>query len=59
MKNITTSISGTTLTITVDLTKNFGVSGSGKSMIIASSEGNQTIGTDGVKLGLNIYKSVK
>jgi hypothetical protein len=58
MKNITMSTKGTTLTITVDLSQDFGASSSGKSIIVASSEGNQSIpGTD-VKLGLNIYRSV-
>lgn len=59
MKNITTSIKGTILTITVDLSKDYGMSSSGKSKIIASSEGNVTIGDNGVKLGLNIYTSTK
>jgi len=46
------------LTITVDLKKEFGKSGSGKSIVIASTEGNIGIdGTDGVKIGLNVYRS--
>lgn len=57
MKNIKTTVKGNKLTIEVDLGKNLGLSGSKKSIIIASSEGNQTIeGTDGVKIGLNIYR---
>lgn len=46
---------GTKLVITVDLTNNAGVSGSGKSIMIATSGGNVDVG-DGVKMGLNIYK---
>lgn len=60
MKNITMTTKGNTLTIVVDLSKNYGTSTSGKSLIIASSEGNQSIpDTDGIKLGLNIYRSAK
>lgn len=60
MKNIEMKKTGNKLVITVDLSKEFGLSSSGKSIIIASSEGNQNVdGTDGVKIGLNIYKSAK
>lgn len=46
------------LVITVDLEKEFGPSSSGKTEIVASSEGNQSIpgAPDGFKLGLNVYK---
>ena len=40
MKNVKLSVSGNTLTITVDLTQEFGPSSSGKTIIIASTEGN-------------------
>jgi len=44
------------LTITVDLSQRFGKSSSGKSTIIASSEGNQSIpGNEEIKIGLNVY----
>jgi len=56
MKNIETKVTGTKLAITVDLSKTFGPSKSGKTIIIASTEGNQKVdGTDAV-IGLNIYK---
>ena len=59
MKNIKTSVKGNTLTIVVDLSQVQGLSASGKNTIIATSGGNQSIeGTDGVRLGLNVYKSV-
>lgn len=45
------------LTLTVDLTKEFGDSVSGKTTIIASSEGNAASGLDGVKFGLNVFRS--
>jgi hypothetical protein len=57
MKNIEMSVEGTTLTIRVDLTKEFGLSSSGKSVIIASTEGNVSIeGHEEAKIGLNVYR---
>jgi len=57
MKNVAMSIEGNILTIKVDLTKDFGPSASGKTIIIASSEGNQSIpGKEALKIGLNVYK---
>lgn len=56
-KNIQVSVKDGKVIITVDLAQDFGLSSSGKSRIIASSEGNAEIpGAPGVKLGLNIYK---
>ena len=54
-KNVTTNVDGDTLTITVNLSKSFGRSKSGKSTIIATSEGNQKLNDD-TYIGLNIYK---
>ncbi|MBL0175644.1 MAG: hypothetical protein IPP94_10330 [Ignavibacteria bacterium] len=57
MKNVEMSLTENILTITVDLTKEFGLSGSGKTIIIASTEGNVSIpGAEEKKIGLNIYK---
>lgn len=57
MKNIEMKLDGEILTIKVDLSKEFGLSSSGKSVIIASTEGNQSVeGREEVKIGLNIYK---
>lgn len=57
MKNIEMSVIGDQLTIKVDLSQSFGRSTSGKSIIIASTEGNQSIpGNEEIKIGLNIYK---
>jgi hypothetical protein len=56
MKNVEMSVNGNILTIKVDLSKDFGPSSSGKTIIIASSEGNQSIpGKEAVKIGLNVY----
>lgn len=55
MKNIEMAVKGDILTIKVDLSKRFGKSGSGKSIIVASSEGNQLIESTDYKIGLNVY----
>ncbi|MDD4127098.1 MAG: hypothetical protein PHV39_05360 [Methanomicrobium sp.] len=57
MKNIEMTIEGKILSIKVDLSKDFGESKSGKSITIASTEGNISIpGDDEIKIGLNIYR---
>ncbi len=56
MKNVELTVEGTMLTIKVDLSKDFGPSSSGKTTIIASTEGNVTIPNREEKIGLNIYK---
>ncbi len=56
MKNVSMTINSNTLTITVDLSKTFGRSKSGKSEIVASTEGIVSAGTDDIKLGLNVFK---
>ncbi|MFO0775322.1 MAG: hypothetical protein U0172_11730 [Nitrospiraceae bacterium] len=56
MKNVEMSVQGTMLTIKVDLSKEFGPSASGKTIIIASTEGNVTIPDRQEKIGLNVYK---
>ena len=57
MKNIEMNLEGNILTMKVDLTKEFGPSSSGKTIIIASSEGNVAVdGHEEVKVGLNVYK---
>ncbi len=57
MKNVEMKVDGDILTIKVDLTKEFGPSASGKTIIIASTEGNISIpDKEDVKIGLNIYK---
>ena len=56
MKNIEMNVAGDVLTIKVDLSKTFGKSNSGKSTIIASTEGNVSVpGKEEVKIGLNVY----
>ncbi len=56
MKNVQMSVAGNILTITVDLTKEFGPSSSGKTIIIASTEGNIAVPEREEKIGLNVYR---
>lgn len=57
MKNVEMSVDGNFLIIKVDLTKEFGPSSSGKTIIVASTEGNQSVpGREAIKIGLNVYK---
>ena len=59
-KNIETKVTGDKLIITIDLTKSFGLSGSGKSEIIASTEGNVSLpGHEDIKIGVNVYRPAK
>ena len=56
MKNIEMTTDGNILTIKVDLSQRFGKSSSGKSTIVASTEGNQVVpGNEEIKIGLNVY----
>ncbi|HSE06838.1 MAG TPA: hypothetical protein VLK35_22015 [Methylomirabilota bacterium] len=56
MKNVEMTVAGNILTIKVDLSKEFGPSASGKTIIIASTEGNITIPERDEKVGLNVYR---
>ena len=56
MKNVELKVEENILTIKVDLTKTFGPSSSGKTIIIASTEGNVAIPDRDEKIGLNVYR---
>jgi len=57
MKNCVMKLNGDILTITVDISKEFGVSSSGKSIIIGSTEGNVPVPEkDDIKIGVNVYR---
>jgi hypothetical protein len=56
MKNVEMHVEGNILTIKVDLAKEFGPSSSGKTIIIASTEGNVSIPDRDEKVGLNVYR---
>lgn len=56
-KNIEMVVKGKFLAIKIDLSKDFGKSSSGKSNIVATTEGNIAIpGFEDIKLGINCYK---
>ena len=58
MKNVDLKVTGDKLVITVDLSKSFGLSASGKSTTIATTAGNVSVpGREEVKIGLNIYRT--
>ncbi len=56
MKNVQMTVDGNILTIKVDLSKDFGPSSSGKTIIIASTEGNVPIVDRDERVGLNVYR---
>ncbi len=57
MKNVNITVKGSKMTIEVDLDKRFGPSSSGKTMIIATTEGSTKLDGEhaGVSVGLNVY----
>ncbi len=56
MKNVQMMVEGNILTIKVDLSKEFGPSASGKTIIIATTEGNVSVPEREAKVGLNVYR---
>jgi hypothetical protein len=57
MKNMTMQVVGDRLVIEVDLTQDVGPSKSGKTILIATTEGNAPCpGRDDIKIGLNVYR---
>ena len=56
MNNVGFSVKGDIPTITVYLTKEFGPSSSGKTIIIASTEGNFPLPERNEVVGLNVYR---
>lgn len=56
MKNVDMNVEGDILTIKVDLSKEFGPSSSGKTTIIATTEGNVSVPDRDEKVGLNVYR---
>jgi len=57
MKNVEMKVEGNRLVITIDLAKSYGPSKSGKTTIIASTDGNVGLKEKPeIKVGLNVYK---
>ena len=54
MKNVEIKVNKNIMTITVDISKTFGPSKSGKTTIVASTEGAQKV--EDVMVGLNVYR---
>ena len=60
MENVVMNVKGNKLTIEVDLSKEFGESSSGKSIVVATTAGNVAVpGREDVKIGINAYKPKK
>lgn len=55
MENVKTEVKGSILTITIDLSKEYGETGSGKSIKVASTGSAQMV-APGIMMGLNVYK---
>lgn len=59
-KNIEFKVEGKKLTLVIDLDKEQGLSGSGKSTIVATTSGNVKLpGAEEVTLGINAYRRNK
>jgi hypothetical protein len=58
MKNIEMEVKGNKLHIVVDLSKEFGPSASGKTIIVGTTSGNEPVSYNGSKVmvGVNVYK---
>jgi hypothetical protein len=59
-QNVDLRVQGDRLIITVDLSKSYGSSASGKSQIIATTAGNIAVpGRAEIKVGLNVYRPMR
>jgi len=57
MQNVKVKVAGEKMTIEIDLSKDLGPSGSGKSIVIGSTKGNKEVpGHPGMFMGVNVYK---
>jgi hypothetical protein len=57
MKNVAMHVEHGKLVVTIDLAQDLGPSSSGKSVMIATTEGNVEVpGAPDVKIGLNVYR---
>jgi hypothetical protein len=58
MLNVKQTVKGNKLVIEIDLTQEFGISKSGKSVVIATTSGNKNV-RDNIMMGINVYKPAK
>lgn len=57
MQNVDLKVKGNTLTLIVDLSKDNGPSASGKTHLVASTQGNAEVpGYPNVRVGLNVFR---
>jgi hypothetical protein len=57
--NLTCKVEGSIVTLTFDASKDFGPSSTGKSLKVASTDGNLDVpGVPGLKIGLNAFRPV-
>ncbi|MDY6893908.1 MAG: hypothetical protein SVO01_00595 [Thermotogota bacterium] len=59
MNNIDLKVEDKKLTITIDLSKEYGRSKSGKTIVVASTLGNHRIDGTDIHIGINAYKYPK
>ena len=55
--NVEATIADNMLTLVIDLSKTIGPSKSGKTRLVASTNGNATL-PDGAKVGVNVYRPI-
>lgn len=58
MKNIEMTKEENILTIKIDLSKEYGESKSGKTIIVATTQGNVNAPESDIKIGINCYKKI-
>lgn len=57
MDNVHIEVKDNKAVITIDLSKDFGTSKSGKTIVVATTRGNVPIpGAENIRLGINCYK---
>ena len=57
MKNVAMKLDGNRLNIQIDLSQTLGISRSGKSTMIATTEGNAKVpGAEDLTVGLNVFR---
>lgn len=58
MKNVELRVDDTVLTIVIDLSKDFGPSKSGRTNIVATTEGNKTVPGRDERIGMTVYREL-
>ena len=58
LKNVQVEVKGTSLVLTVDISKRLGPSASGKTILIGTTGGNVEI-AEGIKVGLTVFTAAE